>query len=293
MSADDTTVQTPPATLPTPGASLRAAREAAQLTPKAVAAELRLPEEKLQALEQDQYERMASDTFVRGYIRRYARIVKLDGEELIAAYEGYLQQLRATTEQVTQAQDRPGGGGKLPNWAMPAAIVVGLIVVWALAVSLFTERPAEPVAAAPQPQVVNPAAADEIEVDVFPGAADAANDSGETLPAPAPAAGGAAVTSAAATRAAVPEPEQPAPAPLEDRIDFVFSDECWIEVTDASGAVLIADLQQAGQSLSLSGTAPFSVMLGNARAATLALNGAAVAVNPISGRKTLRLTVGE
>ncbi len=72
-----------------------------------------------------------------------------------------------------------------------------------------------------------------------------------------------------------------------------FSAECWLEVSDAGGDVLAADLQPAGSHLELKGKAPFDVKLGNARAATLELNGTPVAITPLSTTNVLSLKVGQ
>jgi cytoskeleton protein RodZ len=72
-----------------------------------------------------------------------------------------------------------------------------------------------------------------------------------------------------------------------------FSAECWLEVSDAGGDVLAADLQAAGSHLELKGKAPFDVKLGNARAATLELNGTPVAITPLSTTNVLSLKVGQ
>jgi len=79
----------------------------------------------------------------------------------------------------------------------------------------------------------------------------------------------------------------------EQLISVVFSDDCWIQITDAMGKVLIAELRRTGDNLQLFGVAPFHVMLGNARAADISYNGETVHFSPAPGRDTLRLTVGD
>ncbi len=69
-----------------PGERLRAAREAAGLSVGEVAEELQLLQSFVRALEQNSYERIRGDTFVRGYLRNYARLLGLDPEEIIASY---------------------------------------------------------------------------------------------------------------------------------------------------------------------------------------------------------------
>ncbi len=77
----------------------------------------------------------------------------------------------------------------------------------------------------------------------------------------------------------------------EDLLLFSFNDSCWVEVKDAQGKVLFADSRAKGDNLQLFGQAPFSVMLGNAKAVDLLINGRQVSTLPPSGRKTLRLNV--
>lgn len=77
-----------------------------------------------------------------------------------------------------------------------------------------------------------------------------------------------------------------------DELTFIFSAECWLEVTDAHGDVVAANLYQSGATARLEGVAPFEVMLGNVRAAQLTLNGEPVTLTPNGNRKTLRTTVG-
>ena len=56
------------------------------------------------------------------------------------------------------------------------------------------------------------------------------------------------------------------------RLMLQFSDDCWVEVKDAQGKVLANGLMKANTSHALSGSAPFTVTLGNAPAARIALD---------------------
>lgn len=84
------------------------------------------------------------------------------------------------------------------------------------------------------------------------------------------------------------------PAPEWDSLRLTFNSECWLEVSDATGRTLVADLAQPGQAREISGIAPFSLVLGDATAAAeIAFNGEAVSFAPRPGRRVLRLTIGE
>ena len=68
------------------GARLSAARKERQLTVKAVADELKLDINMVEALEQDDKAVLPAAIFVKGYLRRYARLVGLPEDELVRAY---------------------------------------------------------------------------------------------------------------------------------------------------------------------------------------------------------------
>ena len=76
-----------------------------------------------------------------------------------------------------------------------------------------------------------------------------------------------------------------------DQLVLSFTDDCWLEVTDADDNILAAKLHRAGDRLILRGNAPFNIMLGNVKAAEVSLNGKTVAVTPIGSRRTLRFMV--
>src|SRR5690348_14709964 len=68
-----------------PGARLAEARQAQNLAPADVARQLKLSVWQVEALEAGLYQQLPGPVFVRGFIRNYARIVKLDPEELLRA----------------------------------------------------------------------------------------------------------------------------------------------------------------------------------------------------------------
>ena len=69
-----------------PGASLREARELLGLAPKDVAQALYLTTEHILEIERDDYSRTLGLTFERGYLRSYARLVNLQEDQVIAAF---------------------------------------------------------------------------------------------------------------------------------------------------------------------------------------------------------------
>lgn len=71
----------------TPGKQLTKAREALGLTQKQIAVRLHLRLHSIQAVEQDELEEGVSVTFNKGYVRLYAKLVHLDEQPLLEAYD--------------------------------------------------------------------------------------------------------------------------------------------------------------------------------------------------------------
>ncbi len=310
------------ALLQTPGMYLQQAREKAGLNQQQVAGELRLSVVKLQALESDHYEKIASETFVKGYLRAYARVVDLDANEVLRRYREYLNALADTAEIVTHSVEVKSPPEKfdlaalLMKWKNTALIAGGLLLVWILAAYLIgtdnkavdnaaiapavVNEPAPPVAEtlssdAAIESVESDAATESVESDTATETTGEEVVTEQAVISPEPAAAPSAVTAAEVVTespAAVAE-DEPIVSAQQDILQFAFTDECWVEVSDAKGDVLFTDLKQPGDSLTLEGKAPFKVMLGNARAVSLSLNGEPVDTTPRGNRKTVKMTVGQ
>ncbi len=67
------------------------------------------------------------------------------------------------------------------------------------------------------------------------------------------------------------EPISP-PLAQEARLTLEFSDDCWVEVKNADGAVLFSGLMRANTKRQITGPAPFTLTLGNAPAARITLD---------------------
>ncbi|MDH4555193.1 helix-turn-helix domain-containing protein [Pseudomonas sp. BN417] len=131
--------------------------------------------------------------------------------------------------------------------------------------------PAQPAAAAPSAPAVVPTAPATPATPAIPAAPVAT---------PAPAA------------------ENPAPAPVvaqqgQGVVRIQFTANCWTQVTDANGKVLVSALKRTGDNLELAGKAPLEVRLGFARGAQLSYNGQSVDVAPYVRGETARLKLGQ
>lgn len=79
----------------------------------------------------------------------------------------------------------------------------------------------------------------------------------------------------------------------EGQLQFRFSGDCWLEVRNAAGELIYADLRRDGDVLNLSGEAPFKVLVGDVEVVELDYLGQAVAIKRRPGRLTANFSVGE
>lgn len=159
------------------------------------------------------------------------------------------------------------------------------------ALSPVSGEPAEPApaasdsAAVSQPLVTVPQA-----VAPTPPAVIASAPAGAAAPAVQPA----AEPSAAAT-SAEPAAAPPQVAPGEGQVQLSFGADCWTQVTDADGRVLVSTVKRAGESLQVAGKAPLELRLGNARGASeVRYNGEPVEhLKNMTASGTARLNLGQ
>ncbi|WP_247255926.1 RodZ domain-containing protein [Pseudomonas moorei] len=108
---------------------------------------------------------------------------------------------------------------------------------------------------------------------------------------PAPAAPAPVVTAPVAP--STPAPATTAPVAGQGQVQLQFTADCWTQVTDGTGKVLLSGLKRKGDSVSVSGKPPFAVRLGFARGAQVSYNGQPVDVAPFTSGETARLKLGQ
>ncbi|UFQ96736.1 RodZ domain-containing protein [Pseudomonas wenzhouensis] len=115
--------------------------------------------------------------------------------------------------------------------------------------------------------------------------------------APAAVAAEPVAAQAAAPAATAPAPvPAPSPAPAvaagQGVVNVQFTADCWTQVTDADGKVLLSALKRSGERIELVGKAPLELRLGFARGAQVTYNGESVDVAPHTTGETARLKLG-
>ena len=294
-----------------PGRRLREARTAARLSQDDVAVRLRLDRRVVDALERDDHRSLPEPTFVRGYLRSYARLLGLPAGPIVEAYDreghtppGLVADL--SRRQEVRSSDPPV---RLMTYVVVAALVTLGVLWWRY------ERTPEPVpldqagttppTALAAPAVTGPAAAPPSAPAASPAVTGTPPPPAAAVPAvaagtaPTPPAGTGAAAPAtppgasAASAAAEPLPTAPAvPEGGPNRLVLRFKHDSWVEVYERGGKRLFFNQAKGGQVLSLSGTPPFRVILGYARDAQVEYNGALFDHAPHTSRDIARFTVG-
>ena len=281
----DVTSSAPAAALPgagpaptTAGGLLRKARQAQGLHIGALAASIKVTQRKLELLESDQFDQLPDATFTRALAQTVCRTLKVDAAPILALLPPALSH---RLEQVSEGlnmpfADRPGrlaprewASVTTPALWLTALLLLGAAVVYFLPAGwppMLKFVGAKATIAAPAPM---PAPAPSLEAVVpAPGAASE------------PAAG-----SAVPPAAIEPVPEAVAARLVEVRTTA----SSWVEISDASGQVVLSRLLQAGETVPLDGALPMKVRIGNASGTQLAFRGQPVALAPFTRDNIARL----
>lgn len=318
MGLDEITAQN------TPGGLLATQRESKGLGQHAVADALKISLHRLKAIEANDFSGFPSETYAKGHLRNYARLVGLDEQQVLGLYIG----LEATLSTQNHSNSNSHNESKSGSGAVVACgILIFLVLFWVVSnwfLGNFDE------ALHPQPHVepttnetlsnpdihmqvdsikgvepeVLPIVESE-EVTVEPETEPNGKERMAILPSEVEQEKGveenqeivvSRVTAAELVRTINnDQPLDAVEAVTENRVvdilRFRFENDCWLKVTDVDNEVVIAGLQSAGTDISLKGSAPFSLVIGNIEGTTLSFNGEPVKLIPKGNRKLLRLTL--
>jgi cytoskeleton protein RodZ len=248
-----------------PGVLLKAAREAQGLSILDVADVLRFSTRQIELLESDNYAELPGATVVRGFVRGYAKLLKLDSAPLLAALTPEVPpsapEVRPPSN-MGEAEQETRLSAALP-WPTVAAGAVILLAI-GLVVFFIQSAPnlmssAEPVSAAVKP-------ADN------PVSAGVAAPAAVTVATPAPAPGEALMPPAVA-------------------LQFEFDDRSWVEIRDATQKVVFVGEYPKGTKQVVEGQAPFQLWIGKAAAVRVTFGDRVIDLKPYTVQDVARLTV--
>ncbi|MEE4857807.1 RodZ family helix-turn-helix domain-containing protein [Pseudomonas alliivorans] len=142
------------------------------------------------------------------------------------------------------------------------------------------------------PSTQTQSAAPEVSAPAF--TAPAHTQAPATATPPAASAQAPAVAPSVPSMPTAPAAEQIAPVVAgAGQVNVQFTADCWTQVTDGNGKVLVSGLKRKGESLDVNGKPPLTLRLGFARGAQVSYNGQPVDVAPFTSGETARLKLGQ
>ncbi len=262
------------------GQLLSQTRESKQLTIQQVAIQLNLKPELIVKIEQDALDPALLGTFARGYLRAYARLLKLPEKQVIELFEQHSGVQASVAKPMRTFSNRTAQQATESRF-MWLTYAIGLLLVVLLVIWWWqTSSDDSMVSAAMTPQEIPASAAGttsavpEVELQQTEQSVPVQAD----IPVPdATQLLANAVSAAVEEVIPVEQPQQELVVQgesvvVEDRLKMTFMDNCWIDVVDADENRIAYGTKQSGYVMEVSGKAPFVITLGNPRAVAIEIN---------------------
>ncbi len=259
---------------PSVGVALREARTRLGLGVSDVASRIKLAQRQIEALEADDFAHLPEMTFVRGFVRSYARLLQLDPAPLLAALPGALAPLAPSPPDTLAEIPYPDAHvERRPNiiWLAAALAVAAVLALFAWLHSAPNAAKEPHVEALPLPAALPVSAVPEAEIVK---ASQVAAPAARQVPAPT-----------AKQAAASSVPKRPGAIRLE------IDEESWVEVKDSDGKALLSQLIPRGGVQSIEGAPPFSIVIGHAKGVRLYYKEQAVNLAPHTNADVAHLTL--
>ncbi|MDW5502231.1 cytoskeleton protein RodZ [Pseudomonas lundensis] len=307
----------------TTGERLRQAREQLGLSQQAVAERLCLKMSTVRDIEEDNLSADLASTFVRGYIRSYAKLVRVPEEELLPmlAKQAPLKVAKvAPMQSFSLGKRRKKRDGWLMSFTwLIVFVVVGLTGAWWWQNHKAQQEEIVTMADQSSAQLSQNNEGQSVPLtdsnaDNSAPLADNGSTPVDTGVVPPQSQTPAVTGSATAQQPAVVSPSQTtlpettpvaptaplptanagvaAPAADPNALVMEFSADCWLQVSDANGKTLYSGSQKSGGKLSLAGTAPYKLTIGAPAAVQIQYQGKPVDLSRfVKSNRVARLTI--
>lgn len=263
------------------GQELAAAREARGLALGDVAQQLKFAPRQLEALEQERFDALPGATFVRGMVRNYARLLKIDPEPLLERIAGRAEVPDSSRLAARYHQPVPFSDSARRSTFVYLGLSLGvLVLVGAVAFQWHQER--------------NTAARSAAK-------SQAASVAKAPKPAPAPPVhevkrASAPVTSVVAQKVSeektvAPVVAAPSSRPGPHRLVVRTEEEAWIEIRDSADRMLVSSLNPPGSERVVRGRPPYTVVIGNASSVRVTYDDKPIDLAPHTKADVARLTI--
>lgn len=254
------------------GAMLRAARQQQGLHIGALAASMKVPPARLEALEAGRYQELVDTTFARALAQSMCRALRIDPVPVLALLPGSSPDALGRVDGGLNTPFREHGGRGLPaDWAPWRHPVVWLVALLLLAAAAFVLVPAGALRDAPLPAAAAPLMPPDAPASAPQGALAALAGEAAVSPTaalPAAAGDGSPPAAAVAASAAVP-----GAADAAATVQLQALQDTWIQAVDANKQTLLARMVPAGETVALSPVMPLRLRIGNVVGTAVLLRG--------------------
>ncbi|RBP78039.1 RodZ domain-containing protein [Marinomonas rhizomae] len=283
------------------GNRLKAKRLELEFDERYVATELKIPIDQVRALEANNFKYFRSVTFARGFLKSYCRLLQIDPSEILRAFDSEREGVELTIKPVDKVNKQTNFGDPIVIFisVVIVAVLVFLVFWWPSQTSQplaandvknevsetvpasetasdesLTDTSSEPAAAVANVSDLNSNVEEAVDTnsDTTDSHSKVSTDndvvtglSAETMAILEEA----GVKPEDVVRATAEVPAELATAPklpsYTNEIEMTFDADCWAEIRDSSGKILFSGVKSANSQLSLTGKAPYRVVLGYAK----------------------------
>jgi cytoskeleton protein RodZ len=290
------------ASMATPGQLIRQAREATGLHIVALAAALKVPVRKLEALEANRWDELTDATFTRALASSVARHLKMDANSILTG----LPSAQPVTLISPTGLGHVGQGAASPQsgiWAPALSLarhswMVGVLLLGAVALyfspdvlqiwgdvakTTAVDAPVAEVTLANGVSVPSEAVTPVVTANTSaPVAAPSALPSTDS---PVKAASGPEVSSSLATQVGASVQSE------GSLLSLAATQDTWVEVTDSGGRLRIQRVLKQGEAINFGDGASYSVVVGNAAGARVLVRGQSMDLAALSKNNVARFEV--
>lgn len=291
----------------TPGQLLRAQREKQELSLQDIANRIHLDIKIIESIEKDNYEGMPAATYVKGYLRSYAKTVGADADNVVKLYNEdspqpppeILPEVKPPTQ--VSSSDKPV---KAFTYLITLGLVLLLLIWYQSHFVVDTSSSNEAVnkntatsingvditydiVVHPDSwQSPKPFPEEDLEANAATALPANHNDSLELQT------DSGDQTIGIISIEGIDDKSSTSPsAQGPDKIDLKLTRDSWIEIVDANNKKLFHDLALGGEQHSITGTAPFKVLLGYSLGISIEFNGKSFDPAPYSTNGVARFTL--
>ena len=268
---------------PSAGTILKQAREKLGFSLEELSEQIRVPLNVLEAIEIDKVPKNLPETFIRGYIRSYARKVEVDEAivlpevETVAAINKTTSQSEAGMQSFSRRTRRKASEKRLVyfTWFMVIAVIIAFVVWWLQDTEKSDYAPVvetQPVVV-PEAKPETTASIEQAESTTPQDLVDPEQPQAETVQTEDQSiAGDEPVELTEEQKAFVADNGEPDEAGFL-KVEMKFDNECWVEVYDVAGDRIAVGNKPAGYLMTLNAQGPLNVLLGNPVGVSVWVNG--------------------